>query len=391
MRLEELLEMAFRRGCGISMQEAEALPWFSNVLASCSDHPYPMDAARVSMLGKLLIETAFDCLPEAVQEFAKAWPDMPAEEQLETLKSMCDLLKSDRWYGHREQERPEEYKQTASDVLPLEFGPWETGPVCPSCMGMGTLLMAFAKRTGAPHWLAHVLKSVMFEIQTLDFDITQAVTRYLKRRLPELADAGGLNYLDKLCGEMLDAIVRLNRYNFHPSMVIQLKDQRWVLADPYFGTVAVLEEPDWQVSEAVGILSQPGTSAGTVLMANRKAVGAYRKQLGDESGHLAGFVDTIMEQVVGQSCDASTLAATVQVLRTLVEHESLLWMKPLLEGITNEQLYAQGMFEDGADVDSDMAREGLDRLEADPQYALLAVEADRDRSEGSWFYSTGLR
>lgn len=374
MQLDELIEMTFRRGCGVSLEEAMGMPRLGELEAACASHPYPRRAAQVQLLGELLIEAAYKCLPDPVRDFASIWPEMTAEEQLSSLEALCDYFKSDLWYFTRKLEVPRRHKQTASDVLPCEYGHWETGPVCPSCMGMSTMLMAFAKHTGAPHWYAHVLKSIMLEVQGMDFEIGHTIMAFLKKRLPKLAETGEFDELDERYQLVLGEIVRLNRYNFHPALVIQLKDFRWVLCDPYFGTLAVLDEAEWPIAKAVEMLEQADLPGRVAQMGSRHHVAEYRNQLVQESGYIGGFIESIMESVEGMECDGSVLVGAVEALRTIMEHESLSWLKPLMAEIDDQQLYAQGLFPDGTKLTDEAGRRAMELLDHDPEFARRAVE-----------------
>ncbi len=239
MKLATLIDLVYRRGCNSTAEAAQATARFRELEDQLGDS----EAALFAHLGESLIEAGAVCLPPTLVDLAQDWPERAPESQLIILEQVYRTLQV---WGPKRSLRARRSRQQAAQVLPFEHGPWGTGAYQPSCMGVGTLLMAFAKLCGARHYFAHVICPTDAEVLRNQFMLVQEYLGFLSTTLPGPAkDPKFAGRMRKWLSAAIYDMRRTENYDFHPALVIQLSDLRWVLVDPYLGVRAVLDDDSW--------------------------------------------------------------------------------------------------------------------------------------------------
>jgi hypothetical protein len=391
--LTALIAMAAERGCGVTLADIERDPDFGQLLADWHHHPYAQQAARIQALGRELIRAGGDCLPADLLTLADEWPTASADKQLSILEELGAQLTSANWYQIRGLQW-QHHGQVDADVLPFGFGPWASGLVIPCCVGMATLLAGFAKRAGAPHLFTQVLRSRVLEVQSLDFELRSAVMQRLQDRLPRLVKAGGLADMEAKLGRVKEALEAQEAFTFHPALIIQLCDGRWVLVDAFFETRVVLEEAEFHISKISAMLNG-ATPGRVVLTQSYDRLNERIRRLNAEAGAVVSSVQGILLQLEDLDGQSGFKMASMLLRHLSQMGEKLAFMAPLVQGLSDKNLQAQGLFD--AQVTPlptrDEVAEAWRRLGTDPDYARLAVERMLEFVVHCWYKAViiGLR
>ena len=293
--LEELQEIAFRRGVGVSRRNALKSKEFQEFCQanmpgkSISDRETRL---QLEYLGGQLADRAFKNLPVRFQRAAHNWKYLSAKEQRATLKDLVDALGISEWYD----KRGIEFSAMDGSIFPNEAKTWTRGKVPPNCLGMVQMLVGFARATGDKHLVATPLipadyfsaRSKIFGVQRLieclephsDLPSVRVELRFLKRQLA--AWYGILSTFDS------------RNEQAHHALLLRGKGRVWYYIDPYFCTfVAIPAQSDPEGWAALNSLRRRSKWRTHGLY---HGVESFREVLSIQSG--AAFICRGLEVVV---------------------------------------------------------------------------------------------
>ncbi len=282
MQLKGLFQTAFR-GCGSSLRAALESPRYAELLA---EHKALGDDAQMAALLDLLGETSIDevvrrdYLPERVRRLAAGWAGYSADEQARA----CEIVVREL---HAQQKGREHVtaEGESGPFLPSAFG----GKRKLSCAGIGALLTAFGKLTGARYYLVSVQRMVDEALCGSWLRLATAADEVMTRNLPLAAkfDCRGVNLAKtpEFVQRVLDFVAGCV---YHQALAIELKDGRYRLIDPYLQLSAELGREELQA--AAGQLE--GRPSEVVYLHNDMTAWS---QEGEYADWLRGIED-ILEQ-----------------------------------------------------------------------------------------------
>ena len=237
--LDELLEIAYRRGLGVSRKHVPAIRqlWSrSNDSARTRNSDYQLITKaetyqrEFGYLGARLAQRAFQNLPKKYRDAAKNWQFMDAESQAQLLKGMLTDFSGDQWYA---QLQTRQLPESSASPFPHETKSWTRGPIPLSCLGLAEMLVGFARAAGADHWLVTPAKTLSEEIFQ---DRIQGVT-YIEQFLEGAPPAGALKAvrrrINKLRTEAMDLLKIVQDAPWHHALLIRDSDERIHYVDPY--------------------------------------------------------------------------------------------------------------------------------------------------------------
>jgi hypothetical protein len=257
MRNTSALHLGFA-GCGTSLWAVR--------------RQFNLDSGQVAdtldALGTLLMATGQSCLPiqfesdpQTIVQQAQAWSLIPARTQLRTLERLMGFLSSPP--PDRERGQGESYDQP---MLPSEMGSWDGEEPLPSCLGMLTILSAYARLTGA-RFLVGSVQRLSAEPAVIGLEkLLGNVYGWTAIRLP------GAFYHDGLPTRLLSTIddarasmaLMTTRRQFHGALVIELADGRWASIDPYMHNLSFFEPKTRPIGRLYGHLALEPTVAASV-------------------------------------------------------------------------------------------------------------------------------
>jgi hypothetical protein len=388
--VDELVELVLARGCGKHLSDLTDNPEYGELAAKYSLLPDHQMAALAELCGCELIQAAKGCLPIAAHEIAAAWPTASAEGQLILLRLLHPLLREKHESERGPKRRGRQARQTAAAVLPAEHGVYPTGPVNPSCGGMGTLLMAWAELAGAPHYCGHVVFTnykVLFEMRLRLLHIVQTDA---KGRFPVMDMQGELDIFGQSMRTMLANTARIDRFNFHPSLVIQIRDGRWVLFDPYLGTLSLLGG-DWDIEGAAARLDE--AEFGTVMpVSSHQAFDELAERWVKELDVLRFVIEQAWSAL---SPTIGGVISCVYITQHAGESEALAFLAPKLaelnintSGNCEEWLMRVALFGNAKNRSEQDTRAQAMAIQADPALAQLAIERVLFQLVRAWLATT---
>ena len=373
MRLTELFSIAFERGCNKNLADMRATNRFSELWDEFAHALDPDLAATTQLLGEELIAEATSMLPLYLLKLADDWRNRPAESQLLILELLYQELEG----SHQEDEKLEaqdDETQAPSRFLPAEFGPWPTGAVRPSCLGIGILLMAFAKRCGAPHWFAHVLFTHHKATAELQLELVQPVRDFLYTQLPAMAAKGELKSLDDAVSAALDNLALVDSYLFHPALIIQISDGRWALIDPYLHVRSLLHAEDWPVNEAASQLRN-NEFGQVATVSSRVELERVTNRLFDEGNALSKMLQGFNQRQPA-TYNRKHMFEAAALVHQSARQKHLRWIAELLEDWDEDLIMMDGLLPSPNKLyyEVEEYRKAIEQLETDPEYARLVVE-----------------
>ena len=379
-----LMETAFARGTYTSLKQARASRRYREYLRESADEPAPELSATALMLGESLIDAGWRALPRNLRSLAQAWSGRSAEGQLVLLEMFFQQVHAaQRSYPEADEKRYR--RQNVVSNLPPEHGVLGEGPVRPCCGGLGTLLMAFAKHTGASHYYAHVLFTVDKALMEAYLSLVLQVRTQLNKAFPAMAAAGELRFLDNLIRDTRTNLSRINFYNFHPCLVIKLSDGRWVLVDPNINVRGFIEPKHWDIEAATRAMAHaaPGKIAN---LRSYAAIDRLSKSWADEWDALRRFL-TATGFIMREESGLARLFNVAGLQPALVQEDPWMWL-PLTDRFTRQDLVGYGLFENRKVRSYSKVKAALERVEADPHFAGLTSERVALRPIRRWLEFT---
>ncbi len=252
MELTQLIDIAYERGCNSSADAAKRTRRYRELTQQFGQPARAPQRALIQHLGESLIAAADANLPLGLKRRAGQWHKQTHDQQLDNLDSVLDTLTSRQWHKLRGKTkvRPNDWGRGA---LPAECGSWETGPHRPCCHGIGMMLMAWAKRTGAPHYWANLLQTTTMASIGIVLQQIDEFKRLIAAQLPEFNQQATRvhRWLEAVEVTLYGNYAGQERFAFHATLVIQMSDGRWVMLDPYLQTADTLDaEFGWNMAAA---------------------------------------------------------------------------------------------------------------------------------------------
>lgn len=379
-----LMETAFARGTYTSLEQAKASRRYRERLRESAAEPAPELSATALMLGESLIDAGWRALPRNLHRLAQAWSGRSAEGQLVLLEMFFQQVHAaQRSYPEADEKRYR--RQNVVSNLPPEHGVLGEGPVRPCCGGLGTLLMAFAKHTGARHHYAHVLFTNEKALLEVYLSLVTQVQSQLLKAFPAMAAAGELQFLDGLIRDTRTNLSRINFYNFHPCLVIQLSDGRWALVDPNMNMRGFLAPEHWDIEKAARVMAH-GRPGQTANLRSYAAIDQLSKSWADEWDVLRRFL-VANALILRDESGLVGLFSSAGLQPALAQEDPWMWL-PLTDRFTEQDLVGYGLFENRKVRSFAKVKAALERVEADPHFARLASERVALRPIRRWLEYT---
>jgi len=379
--LTRLIDLTYQLGCGASMADVEASREFAAVCARYAAHDNPVTAAHIECLGDHLIASAGDCLLRDAKTYANHWQHYSADLQLMKLRSLGKRMRSYTWYDYRHRKREHDRPQTYHDVLPKQFGPWRTGPIRPSCLGMVEMLASFAVKAGAPHYLVMVLQSNLYMVYALDAQFRTEIVQFLERYIPEYAKQSRLLTMRRELEETKEARDEIAALSFHPALILQLSDGSWALWDVYFETIAVLDHDAPVIDRAVNTLRN--SDAGVVVPVRSTVVTAPLAIWTSEWAALSSHISRLLTRLHQQPFNATTLTRAAESIRRAAQKGGPLeFLSVDVWKSTVVQLEERGLRSESSGKPAAQLRAEMD---ADPKRAEYIVGRFLHWLVGDWY------
>lgn len=253
--LDGLCSLAFEQGCGTSRTAALGSPRYNELKKA----PFKMRyagkrrTAELMLLGEHLADRAFENLPEALQHAAYGWKKMTWRQQQICAKQLLAVLSPAVWRESRGRETSE---VAIESVLPQQCGSWQDGPHRPNCLGVAQMLVGFARRSGASHYLASTIEMADGQIQSMGYELYDTVQRVLERAvfLPAVKKRQAMYRRDQ--ARMLKSLARFQQSNAHHALVIMSR-KGWLLIDPYMRTYYLLDHLRGKANEISILRKRP--------------------------------------------------------------------------------------------------------------------------------------
>lgn len=244
--LEELQEIAFRRGVGISRRNALKSEDFHSFHAA-SRHgikvPGRETYIQLEYLGGRLADRAFKNLPVRLQRMAYGWNQLSMGEQQDALEDIVLSLESGDWYYRRGLQHDD---SIASTIFPNESKTWSRGKQPPNCLGMIQMLVGFARAAGEKHLVATPLVPTDY--------LTARFHAFGYEKLIEcLEPHSDLAPVRRVLREWHRAQRRWYQLfpmyderngQAHHGLLLRGKGRRWHYVDPYFRTLSSVSSED---------------------------------------------------------------------------------------------------------------------------------------------------
>jgi len=237
MSLDELLETAYRRGTGVSRRHALSTARFRALSKEQSPafHATAAEWAEIQYLGERLADKAFRNLPKDIRDDTVLWHEMPRILQLELLNRMLNALNTPEWArlrGIEENYEPE--LDSASTVLPKEYGSWTEGPVQPSCLGLMQMMIGFARAVDAPHLMLNVIVRSDIAGEHFTFRAFDLLKRSLEPYEGRPVVKSMQHIADNCAKGALKQISEVYQgHQAHHALIIKLAGGHWYVLDPY--------------------------------------------------------------------------------------------------------------------------------------------------------------
>ncbi len=384
MKLLELIDIAYRRGCGSSLEQAQRTRAFRKLKNYYGD----TETAAIQHLGDQLLTAAEACLPRSLKRLADQWSDTSASGQRIMLEQLMRQLTSAEWHELRNSQPPkhERRRQSASSVLPHEHGPWATGPQQPNCLGLATLLMAWARRAGARHVHVHVLRTAYHSVLQLRLALSLRLISAIEQTAELFSHESpwfrSLQYWSKVA---MKDLANLDQYDFHAALVIQLADGSWLLVDPYLNTGAELVPAEWPLDQVVEHLdgSDPARIAfvtGADPYQNTTQTWARSLKV------LSSLTKLITEMADSYALGEEPVAVGLLLEQLLTSPEARL---PELSHLNANDLVVDAMAPayDRRPVTQSRVNWGVRRFERDPAYCHLVIQRMLGRLYHEWYWA----
>lgn len=220
------------------------------------------ERALLRFLGQSLVQAGTACLPPATLPLAARWKEANLDDRYKLVAELYNCFQDARsgtanpvqesdnpYYWLTEVER----RYPIQSVLPKQFGELGKGAFTPSCVGMATLLIAWARLAGAEVLLTNLLtyapdllwevegrlcSFLLDEFQLRQLTASEELVEGLRRNVA-FAEANAHRLLD-----------------FHAAMTIKLDDGHWYYFDPYLNGFNPLPLGNWELYSAQMLLDR---------------------------------------------------------------------------------------------------------------------------------------
>jgi|GEM_PF-2739132 len=380
MKLEGLIDIAFQRGCGISLHAAQTHARYAELKDLLQTHSHPSQAAAVQYLGETLIDTAMYCLPQDVLDLADQWQGCSAEARLVMLEYVYQRFRAGSQSPQYNPRPRQSSRQHPGESLPAEYGPWDFARHRPCCMGFVILLMAFAKRAGALHYLAQVLRSIDKELLRQRLMVSDLTLKFANQ-----VDVAFLAERQRAWQELIAQELQ-KHYNFHPCLVIAVDDSRYVQQDPYLGTRGLMHLPP-AIQERLESYLTPSSPHHIAILTDAQALTERFSHWADHLSILVRIAENLRElRVEDPVAAAFTIEDSLNTFRAeLPELDGiwhLFWHDKLLERAyvqDDDVKLSQAEFDEFTrrlETDDGFRRRTLEELIAYPVRTLITLLQD---------------
>lgn len=240
---------------GMRMQvtsERNALDWARRNGGSAAHDP--RERALIRTLGQqLLSEMRKRVLPKQTRELAWTFRSADADLQLAILEWIYhgfagvsgELPVSVRQFDPSSVRRSLEYDYRPEQVLPKALGSLEDPGEHPNCVGLACILAAFCQATGAPMLLVSTVETGSYR-SWIDFGrllrrVKKSIMWLWRKDYVETNRFDAVNHAVTTDLDIADAMQDW-AMDFHFSVAVKIRDDRWIHIDPYMENFSVLPD-----------------------------------------------------------------------------------------------------------------------------------------------------
>lgn len=209
--------------------------------------------ASVQYLGEAIIAAADECLPEEAKALAEEWKMAEAERQIQIAQRLYWIFRHQKQEAHgdltmevirQKMERHLSDHSQPAHYLPKLYGAWDGKTSLANCVGTSEMLTAFGRRANARTLAVSPTRFSGGELRRVRKIIRSEVAADLETRGLGDADA---SFAESMAASVWEGHLG-DRDNFHVATAFELRDQRWILVDPYDLVWGVFPEV-WSVNE----------------------------------------------------------------------------------------------------------------------------------------------
>jgi hypothetical protein len=232
MSFDELLTDTFWLATGKTRSSARRTKRYRQLRSEAAHVPYVTkdEVAEMMLLGEMIADRAFATLPLKLRKLAKLWPDAGHENQVQILRTVMKILgeESETTRTSTRRKRP-----NVKESLPHQYGKWGQGNLNPNCLGMGQMLIGFARATGAPHMLVDAIRP--YDMYTNDYRYVHM--HKLLSIIEPYRNNRSINAVANIVtGDRDLTLSYMETYVHTPMSHVLLSirtDEQWWLVDPY--------------------------------------------------------------------------------------------------------------------------------------------------------------
>ncbi len=222
-----------------------------------------IERAWIRYLGHHLVKSSEACLPDKAIELAQAWQGASLYQRDDLLHQLYSLIRElhhSRWSSDESaDEGPYDWIRYITesydyrDVLPFQYGKFGSSERYPLCLGLATIMVAWARLAGAKVMLVNSLLDPYDLMWQSEGEVSRLLLDDIEERglrVSPRAVAGFRHNIDWARAREHHAI------DFHHAVVIQIEGGAWQLLDPYLGCYGLLSPDSWDAFSVNHFLSE---------------------------------------------------------------------------------------------------------------------------------------